>query len=116
MSAEEAAALRAELAALRAKVETLEARIDKASPPPVSASTPAPPTATEVKWKGAPEINTESGWSFKPRGRILIDAGYVGARYAISNPALGFTNVLRRERLDVRSEEHTSEIQYQMRT
>src|SRR3546814_5975496 len=98
MSAEEAAALRAELAALRAKVETLEARIDQASPPPVSASTPAPPTATEVKWKGAPEISTESGWSFKPRGRILIDAGYVGARSAIS-----------------KSEETTSELQSLMR-
>src|SRR3546814_12247200 len=62
---------------------------------------PAPPTATEVKWKGAPEIRTESGWSFKPRGRILIDAGYVDAPSRISNPALGFTNELRRERLGV---------------
>src|SRR3546814_4933972 len=60
MSAEEAAGLRAELAALRAKVETLEARIDQASPPPVSAPTPAPaPSTTEVKWKGAPEIRSE---------------------------------------------------------
>src|SRR3546814_724940 len=101
MSAEEAAALRAELATLRAKVETLEARIDQASPPPAPAPTPAPPTATEVKWKGAPEISTESGWSFKPRGRILIDAGYVDAPSAISSPALGFTNELRRARLGV---------------
>src|SRR3546814_19648527 len=66
MSAEEAAALRAELAALRAKVETLEARIDQASPPTVSAATPAPPTATEGKWKGAPESSTERGRGFKP--------------------------------------------------
>src|SRR3546814_18107503 len=87
---------------LRAKVETLEARIDQASPPPVSAPTPAPaPSTTEVKWKGAPEIRTESGWSFKPRGRILIDAGYVDAPSRISNPALGFTNELRRARLGV---------------
>src|SRR3546814_2488583 len=87
---------------LRAKVETLEARIDQASPPPVSAPTPAPaPSTTEVKWKGAPEIRTESGWSFKPRGRILIDAGYVDAPSAISSPALGFTNELRRARLGV---------------
>src|SRR3546814_4514877 len=128
MSAEEAAGLRAELAALRAKVETLEARIDQASPPPVSAPTPAPaPSTTEVKWKGAPEIRTESGWSFKPRWRILIDAGYVDAPSRISNPALGFTNELRRARLGVegtipggfeyklRSEEHTSELQSLMR-
>src|SRR3546814_8165235 len=77
---------------------------------------PAPPTATEVKWKGAPEISTESGWSIKPRGRILIDAGYVDAPSAISSPALGFTNELRRARLGVeRSEEHTSELQSLMR-
>ena len=103
MSAEEATALRAELTALRAKVETLEARLDQASPPPVPVPTPAPApsSTTEVKWRGAPVISTESGWSFKPRGRILIDAGYVGAPSARSSPALGFTNELRRARLGV---------------
>lgn len=92
MSAEEAAALRAELAALKAKVETLEARLDAAAPQPetgasvpgerpaIASAPPAPPApttapATEVNWKGAPEIRTASGWSFKPRGRMQVDAG-----------------------------------------
>lgn len=91
MSAEEAAALRAELAALRAQVETLEARLDAATAPPAPAPVPAPAPAakpaTEVSWKGAPEIKTADGWSFKPRGRVQIDlagvdtpAGVTGAR------------------------------------
>jgi len=86
MSAEEAAALRAELAALKAKVDTLEARLDAAtaeqgespaaSPAPAPAVAPAPAaSATEVNWKGAPEIKTADGWSFKPRGRIQVDVG-----------------------------------------
>lgn len=94
MSAEEAAALRAELASLRAKVETLEARLDAAqtAPAPAPASSLAPPPApapgtppvtakpaTEIAWKGAPEIRTADGWSFKPRGRVQIDIAGVDA-------------------------------------
>lgn len=106
MSNEEAAALRAELAALRAKVETLEARLDQASPTPVAVSAPAPtPTpetiaaTTQIKWKGAPELKTADGWSFKPRGRIQVDAVHVGAPTAISDRALGFSSELRRIRM-----------------
>ncbi|MBB5706246.1 OprO/OprP family phosphate-selective porin [Sphingopyxis panaciterrulae] len=92
MDAEEAAALRAELATLRAKVETLEARLDAATAQPVSSPAPsAPPApaepAPEIAWKGAPEIKTADGWSFKPRGRMQVDvvgldtpAGVTGAR------------------------------------
>src|SRR3546814_15952440 len=79
MSAEEAAALRAELEALRAQVETLEARVDQASPPPAAAPTQAPPTASAVKWQGAPETSTASGWHLEPRGRRLIAPGSAAA-------------------------------------
>ncbi|OHD10294.1 OprO/OprP family phosphate-selective porin [Sphingopyxis sp. RIFCSPHIGHO2_12_FULL_65_19] len=106
MSAEEAAALRAELASLRNKVEMLEARLDQGAPPsagtaaPVPAPAPAPePSATQIKWKGAPEIKTADGWSFKPRGRVQVDAAHVGAPGAIADPALGFSNELRRIRM-----------------
>lgn len=109
MSADEAAALRAELAALRAKVETLEARLDAATIPADEAVSPAPPAtgqaaapdrpATEIHWKGAPEIESADGWSFKPRGRIQVDAAYVGAPGAIADPATGFSNELRRVRM-----------------
>ncbi|HWT42097.1 MAG TPA: porin [Sphingopyxis sp.] len=87
MTAEEAAQLRAELAALKAKVQTLETRLDAATaqqPAPVPVPTPAPPSvtakpATEISWKGAPEIKTADGWSFKPRGRIQLDVAGIDA-------------------------------------
>ncbi|MBY4637005.1 OprO/OprP family phosphate-selective porin [Sphingopyxis sp. XHP0097] len=108
LSAEEAAELRAELAALKAKVDTLEARLDGAIASPVPAPAPVAPAptvtakpATEIGWKGAPELKTADGWSFKPRGRILVDAGHVSAPSAISDRALGFSNELRRVRLGV---------------
>ncbi|MDK2761190.1 MAG: hypothetical protein KYX64_07500 [Sphingopyxis sp.] len=115
MSADEAAALRAELAALRAKVERLEARIDQAPPPvvaatapapapesaPVAASSPADASATQIKWRGAPEFRTADGWSFKLRGRVQVDAAYVAAPSAIADPLLGFSNELRRVRLGI---------------
>ncbi|AJA08368.1 phosphate-selective porin O and P [Sphingopyxis fribergensis] len=96
MTAEEAAQLRAELAALKSQVQTLETRLDAATaqpaPAPAPVSTPAPPSvtakpATEISWKGAPEVKTADGWSFKPRGRMQVDlagvdtpAGVTGAR------------------------------------
>ncbi|HKX88600.1 MAG TPA: porin, partial [Sphingopyxis sp.] len=84
MTAEEAAQLRAELAALKAQVQVLETRLDAATaqPAPAPAPTPVPPSvtakpATEISWKGAPEIKTADGWSFKPRGRIQLDLASV---------------------------------------
>src|SRR3546814_15454955 len=43
----------------------------------------------------------ESGWSFKPRGRILIDAATVDAPDSIADNGLGFSNEIRRARLGV---------------
>jgi phosphate-selective porin OprO and OprP len=85
MSADEAAALRAELAALRAQVDALEARLGTVtSPAPVPAPVPsvsptpapAPAPSTETSWRGAPQFR-QGDWSFKPRGRIHFDAGHV---------------------------------------
>lgn len=108
VSAEEAAALRAEIQALKAQLGAMEARLDTlnartdanataiAAVPP-----PAPAPETTIKWKGAPQLETKSGWSFKPRGRLQYDAGYVDAPDAIAQGGLGFTNELRRARLGV---------------
>lgn len=87
VSAEEGAALRAELASLRAKVEALEVRLGAAPEGPAPApalligDTPraAERPATETAWKGAPEINSARGWSFKPRGRMQLDLASVEA-------------------------------------
>ncbi|WP_447762200.1 OprO/OprP family phosphate-selective porin [Sphingopyxis panaciterrae] len=113
MSAEEAAALRAELAAMKAKVQTMEARLDAATGAPAAPPTPTPaPTApsapavtakpaTEISWKGAPEIKTADGWSFKPRGRIQLDLAGIDAPDGVTGPRGGLKTEFRRVYLGV---------------
>src|SRR3546814_4647881 len=102
MSAEEAAALRAELASLRAKVETLEARLDAATIQPVpSARSVAAAPALEMAWKGAPEIKAGDGWSFKPRGRVQIDVAGVDTPAGVTGARGGLATEFRRAYLGV---------------
>lgn len=110
MTAEEAAQLRAELAALKAQVQTLETRLDAATaqpvPTPAPVSTPAPPSvtakpATEISWKGAPEIKTADGWVFKPRGRIQIDVASINAPAGVTGIRGGTATEFRRVYLGV---------------
>lgn len=94
------AAMKAEIARLTDQVAELESRAanqqDGAGEPPTNAAE----TRTEVQWKGAPELTHEDGWSFKPRGRLQVDAGSVNAPEA---PGVedGFGSELRRARLGV---------------
>ena len=83
-------ALRAEVAALKEQLAAISAKINAVEKK----------TATEVKWKGGPESSGPDGWSFKPRGRIHYDAGYVSipGDYA-ANRNLGFNSRVRRVRL-----------------
>jgi len=76
------------IAATDAKIAATEAKLDQQQP-------------AKIGWKGAPEIKGEGGWSFKPRGRILVDAGTVKAPNSIVDPGLGFANEARRIRLGV---------------
>ncbi|MBN8841795.1 MAG: porin [Sphingomonadales bacterium] len=107
MTSEEAAALRAELAALKAQVQTLESRLDAATaqPAPAPVSTPAPaPSApavavkspTEIAWKGAPEIKTADGWSFKPRGRMQLDVASIDTPPGVTDARGGASIEFRR--------------------
>jgi phosphate-selective porin OprO/OprP len=107
----DAAALRNQITALQAQVDALKARLDAQDTRIASASTAAleatkksdeavtAATATKVAWKGAPELSSSKGWSFKPRGRLQIDAGYLGAPDSITDDGKGFSNELRRLRL-----------------
>jgi len=53
-------------------------------------------------WKGAPQLaDKEGGWSFKPRGRLQYDVGYVSHPEGYDNKSLGFGNEVRRARLGV---------------
>src|SRR5690606_17877350 len=103
----ELAAMRAEMARMAARIATLEADLAAAEAEPAESSPAAAvePVAengdeTTVTWKGAPVIETESGWSFKPRGRLQIDAGVIGAPGSTGVDD-GFGNEIRRARLGV---------------
>ncbi len=80
----EIAAMRAELARLAARVDTLEAELAEAEAraPAIVApagTSPEADAAPAIAFKGAPEIASEDGWSFKPRGRLQYDVGTVSA-------------------------------------
>lgn len=86
--------LRAEVATLKAQLEQLSSKVDANAEKQAKAS-------PEVKWKGAPQMSSDDGWSFKPRGRILFDAASVNAPDSIVDDGLGFSNEARRVRLGV---------------
>jgi phosphate-selective porin OprO/OprP len=56
------ALLQAQLSALQSQMDELKKNQSKATP----------------SWKGAPQWTDEAGWSFKIRGRLQLDAGYIG--------------------------------------
>lgn len=93
-TAEDIAALRAQIEALQAKIAQLEAA-QAATGKKIGAD-----SGPQISWKGAPVIEGD-GWSFKPRGRLMYDVGYVSSPGDYSNPGLGFGNEIRRARLGV---------------
>jgi phosphate-selective porin OprO and OprP len=108
--AEKVEALQAEVAALKDQIAALSAKIDAvaAAPMPAPTPTPAVPPAPvpekksgpEISFKGAPEFKGDNGWSFKPRGRLHWDTGYVSIPGALANTRnLGFNSRVRRVRL-----------------
>lgn len=59
-------------------------------------------SSTTINWKGAPELKSDDGWSFKPRGRALFDFNSLGSVPGTINTAdEGFSNEARRVRLGV---------------
>lgn len=90
MSAEDDAA---RTASLEAQVRSLQEQLD-ALKAQLGSTTPS--------WKGAPQWqDKDEGWSFKPRGRLQVDAGRVGRPDGITDRGLGFSNEVRRARLGV---------------
>lgn len=87
-----AALMQAQLEALQAQVDALKERLGKAE--------------KSTNWKGAPQ-SSGSGFTFKVRGRLQYDAGYVSdpdnliASTGSSNKDLGFQSYVRRARLGV---------------
>ena len=85
---------------LQAKIELLQAQVEalqEALEGVKSAQAKATPS-----WKGGPLFeDKEAGWSFKPRGRLMYDVGWVSEPDGIANPGLGFANEVRRARIGV---------------
>ncbi len=79
--------LQAQVEALQEALEGVKTQMAKATP----------------TWKGAPLFeDKDAGWSFKPRGRIQYDAGYVSnPKDNIITRNLGFNTRVRRFRLGV---------------
>lgn len=119
---EELAAMRAQMQALAARVDTLEGQLDSAKARAESAEARAAAALAQaeaaktdaanatkaaksaepafaVNWKGAPELSTKDGWTFKPRGRLHLDAGTISSPGALTNPSLGGNLRVRRVRL-----------------
>jgi len=116
--ADEVAQLRAEVEALKAELRAMRTQTAASEPRPVASSPPAPtpqapaaaavaataparsgPEPVQISFKGTPEIKSESGWSFKPRGRLQIDGGYLeapGSRVSGQSDGRGFTSRVRR--------------------
>lgn len=87
--AREVAAMRAELDSLRAEVAELRAQAAEreAAPPAASAAAESP------GWKGAPQFqDKKSGFSFKPKGLVQFDAGFVGTPGAELSGTVGGLN------------------------
>ena len=81
-----AAALEAQIEGLQAQITELKAAVTKATP----------------SWKGAPQWTDSEGWSFKVRGRLIIDTAYAPKpdNY-VANRNLGFNTRVRRFRIGV---------------
>jgi phosphate-selective porin OprO and OprP len=110
--AQELAQMRAEMARMAQRINELEAQLavnqastgevvaTAAAAEPAAAAQPEPakPPPVEIAWRGAPEFTSDNGWRFKPRGRVLIDAGMIDAPEATGRSD-GFASNLRRARL-----------------
>jgi phosphate-selective porin OprO and OprP len=84
---------KAQIELLQAQVEALQEALEAVRAAQVR-STPS--------WKGAPQFeDKDAGWSFKPRGRLMYDFGFVSDPPNFSNKGLGFSNEVRRARLGV---------------
>lgn len=114
--------VQAELEELRSRVQTLEAMVEQlvgsqtavasqaaeasaaavAAQAVASEASEAVAAAPSISMGAAPRVRTESGWDFRPFGRIQYDMGYVSGRNRIMDPGLGWSNELRRGRIGVR--------------
>ena len=100
VSADELAAMRAQLTAMNARIDQLEGELAaaKATDAEQDAAIAANSTAVTAEPAPAGELAKKDGWSFKPRGRLMVDAGFTNAPDS-TGASEGFGNEIRRARL-----------------
>jgi phosphate-selective porin OprO and OprP len=112
--AQDAASVAQELAQMRAQMERMAQRIDELEGQLAQTNATASAAATtageakaaaaetrkalpvDVAWKGAPEFTGKDGFSFKPRGRLQMDAGLVSRPNGMTDKSTGFGTEVRR--------------------
>ena len=98
LPADELAAMRAQLAAMNARIDQLEGELAATTAEAAEAGqvvdAPAPPADSEP----VSTLAKSDGWSFKPRGRLMFDAGFTNAPDS-TGASDGFGNEVRRARL-----------------
>ncbi len=90
-------------AAQTAVIETQSALIEDQGARLATVEAAAEKDIPQIAWKGAPVISGD-GWSFKPRGRLQFNGGYLDTPDAIANDGAGWTTELRRARIGVEGE------------
>ncbi|MEX0341461.1 MAG: OprO/OprP family phosphate-selective porin [Erythrobacter sp.] len=101
VSAEELAQMRAQLSAMDARINQLEGELASAKAANDAQDATIAANAEAVAAKPAPVVATlenKDGWSFKPRGRLMYDAGWTSVP-ASTGASDGFGNEVRRARL-----------------
>ncbi|MBX7502584.1 hypothetical protein K3181_14160 [Qipengyuania sp. YG27] len=100
VSADELAAMRAQLSAMNARIDQLEGELAsaKAANEAQDTAIAAQAEATSAKPTPVGELAKKDGWSFKPRGRLMFDAGFTNAPDS-TGASEGFGNEVRRARL-----------------
>ena len=98
LPADELAAMRAQLAAMNARIDQLEGELAATKAEAAEAGqvvdAPAPASDSEP----VSTLAKSDGWSFKPRGRLMFDAGFTNAPDS-TGASDGFGNEVRRARL-----------------
>ena len=98
LPADELAAMRAQLAAMNARIDQLEGALAATKAEAAEAGqvvdAPAPASDSEP----VSTLAKSDGWSFKPRGRLMFDAGFTNAPDS-TGASDGFGNEVRRARL-----------------
>ena len=104
VAAEDLAAMRAQLAQMNARIDQLEAELvearaaSDAQDAVLAERVEAMPAAEPAAAAPVEKLAKSDGWSFKPRGRLMIDAGLTGVPATVLADD-GFGNEIRRSRL-----------------